>query len=443
MSTLDPMWPQTTTPTGQPTVMSGPSPQPMSGPSPQMMVPAGHLYMQTNGLRNEIVHFVRAPDGTIRATEVLPTGGAGSGGYNPIAKRESTPNNFEGAHSVILSADHRFLFTTNAGDNSVSSFGVGADGKLTLVDVKRTGNVVAGRSGSAKSLVYNAATGTLYVLHSLGPDHLRLMSVDNEGRLTSRPDRFTVNTDTKPNRVATTAELAPNGKYLLVGTTFDEPAEPNPDGSPILWVTKNGEPHSVASNAPDPDGLAVFPVNGHGGLGDPVFQDGGGASPWFPLFLNSRPDTFVLGYAVADGVSLATIDSDGNVTMGPVVQLDTSRGRPSELCWLSISPDDKFVFATDFGYSYITTFRLDGNILSVAKDPACPMVPGDGTFRALNGTVSSGPVCNWLSPDGAFVYQIYGNASKLVGYAVRPDGSLDEVTAVPIPYNSPQGLAGF
>lgn len=436
MSIPDPTWPQTTT-TG-----AGLSTA-MAAPPPEMVMPAGHLYMQTNRIRNEIVHFLRAPDGTIRATEVLPTGGAGTGGYNPIVNRESTPNNFEGAHSVILSADRRWLFATNAGDNSVSSFGVGAEGKLTLVDVKRTGNIVAGRSGSAKALAHNAATSTLYVLHALGPDHLRLMSVDSEGRLTARPERFTVNTDTKPHRVATTVELSPTGTFLLVGTTFDEPAKANPDGSPILWVMKDGEPHSVASNAPDPDGLAVFPVNGHGGLGDPLFQDGGGGSPWFPLFLKRRPDQFLLGYAVADGVSLATIDSDGRVATGPVVQVDTSGGKPSELCWLSATPDDKFVFATNFGYSYVSSFRLDGNVLSVAKDPACPKVPGNGTYRALNGTVSSGPSDSWLSPDGAFLYQIYGNAAKLVGYAVQPDGSLDEVTAVPIPYNSSQGLAGF
>jgi len=30
-----------------------------------------------------------------------------------------------------------------------------------------------------------------------------------------------------------------------------------------------------------------------------------------------------------------------------------------------------------------------------------------------------------------------------VGYAIQPDGSLNETTSVSIPYNSPQGLAGF
>ena len=95
------------------------------------------------------------------------------------------------------------------------------------------------------------------------------------------------------------------------------------------------------------------------------------------------------------------IDADGRIGISPLVPIDTSAG------------------------------------------PACPKVPGDGTFRSLNGDVSSGPSDNWITPDGAYLYQIYGNASKLVGYATKPDGSLNEVTSVKIPYNSPQGLTGF
>ena len=146
---------------------------------------------------------------------------------------------------------------------------------------------------------------------------------------------------------------------------------------------------------------------------------------------------------MGDGLALATIDTDGKVSTSPVVRIDTGGGLPSELCWLSVSPDDRWVYATSFGYGYFTSCRIEGNVLSIARDPACPKVPGDGTFRALNNTVSSGSSDNWLSPDGAFLYQIYGNASKLVGYACHPDGSLEEVTRADIPYNSPQGLAGF
>jgi len=404
----------------------------------------GHLYMQTNEIRNCVVHYRWSASGTLAEVERIPTGGAGSGMFKPISGQESAPNAFEGAHSIILTPDRQFLFTTNGGDNSVSSFAVGEDGRLTLLDVKRTGNAVTGRSGTAKSLAYAPSHDTLFVLHSFGPDHLRLMSVDGKGHLKARPERYSVNTQDKNDRIPTMVVLSPDEKFLLVGTTFDERPHANPDGSPIIWVRRpDGTLRSIASNAPDPDGLVVFPVGGDGTLGTRSFHDAGGGSPFYPAFLHSRPDHFVVGYAVGDGIAMASIDADGRIAFGPLVPIDTSAGKPSELCWVAVSPDDRFVFATNFGYSNLCSYHLDGDVVSIAKDPACPKTPGDGTFRALCGDVSSGPSDNWLTPDGAYLYQIYGNASKLVGYATQPDGSLNEVTSVNIPYNSPQGLAGF
>jgi 6-phosphogluconolactonase (cycloisomerase 2 family) len=416
-----------------------------TGMSKQMdMSSGGHLYMQTNETRNAVVHYRRAPNGEITEVERAATGGAGSGVFKPISGQESAPNAFEGAGSVILSKDRRLLFTTNGGDNSVSCFAVGEDGRLTLRDCKSTRNPVEGRSGTAKSLAYCASRGILYVLHSFGPDHLRLMSCDFEGKLTARPERYTVNTHDKPNRVSTMVVLTPDEKFVFVGTTFDEPASANPDGSPILWVRRpGGSLRSIASNAPDPDGLAVFPVREDGTLGTASFHDSKGGSPFYIAFLHKQPDTFVVGEAVGDGVSFGTIDANGKITISAPVTIDTSAGKPSELCWLAVSPDDRTVYATNFGYSNLSSYHINGKGVEIAKDPACAKVPGDGTFRALCGDVSSGPSDNWVSPDGAYLYQIYGNASKLVGYATRPDGSLEEVTSVTVPYNSPQGLAGF
>src|SRR6266478_6285858 len=114
----------------------------------------GHLYMQTNETRNFVVHYLRSANGTISEVERTATGGSGSGTFKPISGQESAPNAFEGASSIILTPDRRFLFTTNGGDNSVSSFSVSEDGRLTLIDVKPTGNAVEGRSGTAKSLAW-------------------------------------------------------------------------------------------------------------------------------------------------------------------------------------------------------------------------------------------------------------------------------------------------
>src|SRR5262249_13710287 len=420
--------------------------EPMHSMNDQEVV--GHLYMQTNELENAVVQYSRSANGAIEEVDRVSTGGAGSGEFKPTSGQESAPNAFEGAGSVILSPDRRVLFATNGGDNSGSRFAGAHGGRLTLIDVCSTGNPVEGRSGTAKSLAYAPETGTLYVLHSFGPDHLRLISVDAEGKLSARSERYTVNTHDKPDRISTMVVLAPNGRYVFVGTTFDEPASANPDGSAILWVPRAGRGpggplKSIASNAPDPDGLAVFRVAKDGSLGSAKFYDANGGSPFYIAFLNNRPDTFVIGEAVGDGCVLGTIDEDGAGEMGPLVQIDTSAGLPSEPCWLSVSPDDRYVYATNFGYSYVTTFEINGKGLEIARDPACARVKGDGTFRALNNTVSSGPSDSWLTPDGTYLYQIYANASRLVGYATQPDGSLDEVTAATIPYNSPQGHAGF
>jgi 6-phosphogluconolactonase (cycloisomerase 2 family) len=400
----------------------------------------GHLYMQTNEVRNTMIHYHWSANGALVEVERVATGGPGSGELSPIY-HVNRPNDFEGARSVIIAPDRRFLFVTNAGDNSVSSFAVDKEGRLTLLDVKRTGDT---QSGSAKSVAYAPSSRTLFVVHTFGPDHLRLMSVDGEGKLTPRPERYSVNTKDWPNRVPTMAVLSPDGKFLFVGTTFDEfPSRKNPDGSLILWIPHDGALHVIASNAPDPDGIVVFPVREDGALGEPSLYDAKGASPFYIAFLHNRPDTFVVGYAVSNGVSIGKVDANGKITVSAPVTLDTSAGLPSELCWLAVSPDDRLVFTTNFGYSDISSYHINGNVLSIAKDPASPKVPGDGTFRAIDGAVSSGPSDSWISPNGAYLYQIFGNASKLVGYATRPDGSLEEVTSVTIPYNSPEGLAGF
>ena len=73
--------------------------------SPRKSDGGGHLYMQTNEIRNCVIHYKRAADGTLTEAERIQTSGAGSGEFKPISGQESAPNAFEGAASVILSPD--------------------------------------------------------------------------------------------------------------------------------------------------------------------------------------------------------------------------------------------------------------------------------------------------------------------------------------------------
>ena len=76
----------------------------------------GYLYMQTNQVRNAIIHRHRSGNGTLTEVERVATDGAASGTFKPISSQESAPNSFESAASVILSSDCRLLFATNGGD---------------------------------------------------------------------------------------------------------------------------------------------------------------------------------------------------------------------------------------------------------------------------------------------------------------------------------------
>ncbi|MGY3618221.1 lactonase family protein [Bradyrhizobium sp. USDA 10063] len=394
----------------------------------------GHVYIQTNETQNRIMHFGRNADGQLELRESIPTGGAGSGVFKPISGQERAPNAFEGAGSVILAESNTLLFTTNGGDNSVTSFRVGPDGKLTLIDRQLTGELVTGRSGTAKSLAYRPQSRTLYVLHAFGPNHLRSYTVAEDGKLKLRPERHSVNTATKTDRVSSQAVLSSDGRFLLIDILFDARPAANPDGSPNL----------VVANASDPDGLAIFPVRDDGALDEASFADAGGGGPFYIAFLNQSRDTFLNGVAAGDGVLVSHIDGRGRVTNGPLTPIDTSLGKPSELCWLQVTSDDSLVLATNFGYGTVSTYRLVAGRLSLLQDPANKPIPGDGTFRAVNGLVSSGPSDSWLTPDDQYFYQIFGNASVLVSYRLdKTSGRLTEIGRNPIPYDSPQGLAGF
>ena len=74
----------------------------------------GHLYMQTNEIRNAVVHYLRSPSGTLADVE-FATGGSDSGTFKSVSGQESAPNAFEGAASLILSADRRLNATTHDG----------------------------------------------------------------------------------------------------------------------------------------------------------------------------------------------------------------------------------------------------------------------------------------------------------------------------------------
>src|SRR3546814_10497496 len=129
----------------------------------------------------------------------------------------------------------------------------------------------------------------------------------------------------------------------------------------------------------------------------------------------------------SDVCSSDLIDGEGRVTNGPLVPIDTSQGKPSELCWLQITSDNSLVLATNFGYGTVSTYRLAEGRLSLLQDPANKAIPGDGTFHAVNGLVSSGPSDSWLTRDDQCFHTTFGNDTVITSYRLdKASGKLQE-----------------
>ena len=389
-----------------------------------------HVYVQTNELDNKVIDFRRGDDGILKEAARVSTAGRGSGEFKPVTGQESAPNAFEGAGSVIITPDRKYLFATNGGNNTVSAFSITDDG-LKLLDTEATGQAVQGRSGTAKSLAYNSATGVLYVLHTFGPDHVRVMDF-KAGNLTARSEQYTVNTRAKTDRLPTQAVLSPDGRFLLVDILFDRRPGMKPDGSPDLAV----------ANEKDKDGLVVFPVLANGSLGRAVFNDAGGKAAFFIRFLPGSSTQFLNAFAASDGVAVASINKAGKVQTSAVAPIDASKGMPSELCWIAISGDGKYVYSSNFGLSSVSVYSLNGSTLRLIEDHAV-REEGDGKFASINMVPTSAPSDSWASADGRNFYQLYPNASKLVSYRIESDGGLKKIGEAAVPYQSPQGAAGF
>lgn len=150
----------------------------------------GAVYAMTNdATANQVVVLNRAADGTLTPAGAFPTGGMGSGTFensaNGLILGEQSPNNLNGSY--------KYLYTTNAGSDSISVFRTTRDG-LELVDVEP--------SGGDHPLSVTVRKNLLYVLNggasncSGGTPSISGFTVGPQGELTPIPG------STRPRKVS-------------------------------------------------------------------------------------------------------------------------------------------------------------------------------------------------------------------------------------------------
>jgi len=326
------------------------------------------VFVMTNDAdSNEILAYERLPNGTLLRAHRYQTGGRGSGGtVDPLGSQGS----------LTLSDDGSYLFAANAGSGTVSAFRIFA-GRLFLNDQEPSG-------GSEPNSIAQHGK-LLYVLNTAGSSSVVGFRV-HEGKLTRIPDsqRFLSANFVNSGSVA----FSKDGRYLVVTER----------------ATNNIDVFSV-----EPDGrLAPITVNPAVGAGtfSAIFAPNG-ALLVSETGTSAPNSSTISSYSIASGGKLLPISTQ-------VPTLGAAN------CWSVVTPDGRFVYASNAGTSSISGFVIgaQGNL-----------TPISGTVVAVNPAKSTNLDIT-VSSDGAYLYSLNAGSGAIGIFKIEHDGHLTNFGAL-------------
>jgi 6-phosphogluconolactonase len=324
----------------------------------------GHavFVMTNNADANEVIAFERTPYGTLGSSHKYDTGGRGSGGtVDPLASQGS----------LTLTEDGNALLAVNAGSGTLSVFRV-LGPRLLLTDRVPTG-------GSEPNAV--AQKGSLvYVLNTAGSSSVVGFRF-HDGRLTRIPDSLHFLSGNGVNSAS--LAFSADGHYLAVterATNNLDLFRVQPDGQlSAITVTPSVGPGAFSVTFA-PNGAAIVSETGAGGPNSSAISS----------------------YSIGFGNKLVPI-SASVPTLG------------AANCWNVVTPDGRFVYASNAGTSSISGFSIRSN---------GELVPLPSTVVGVNPPGSTN-LDIAVSADGGYLYSLNGRAGSIGMFRIEAsDGSL-------------------
>jgi 6-phosphogluconolactonase len=352
--------------------------------SPYPSPVTGHVYLDDNTAgSNTIAAFDRHANGTLTPVPGSPfaVGGAGTGA------------GLASQGAVQVADGGRFLLAADAGSNQVSVLRIRSDGSLHLAGVVPSGGALPVSIAVHGSLVY----------------------VANAGPADSNYTGF---------------RLAPWGSLTPVPrSTVALPAAAQPGD-----VLFNSAGTKLIGTRVGTSQIDSFTVRLSGRLtaapGSPFTAQGLG--PFGSQFRPTNPRQLFVSNA-HNGTGLGTVSAFADSRTGVLTPVGSSPvpDQQTAPCWVTISPDGRYLFAVNTGSGSISRY-------SIAPGGALTLL--GSTQVSANGGV--GAVDPGMSPDGRFLFVNESKIASVAAFAVS-GGNLTELPGSPTPLPAGAAPAGI
>lgn len=324
----------------------------------------GAVFTMTNAAGgNDVVVFSRAADGTLTSAGTFPTGGQGTGAGL-------------GTQGALRLVQNRLLFVSNAGSNDISVFAANST-ELTLL------NRFA--SGGSQPVSLTVHGRLLYVLNDGGNGNIAGFFINRDGNASPIPNstRPLSGNATGPAQI----EFSPDGRYLVV-------TEKNTNQIDIYAVNASGVasgPTTFASSGQTPFGFSFD----HRGL-------------------------LVVSEAFGGGLDQSAVSSYRITSEGDLQVISGSVGtNQTAACWIAITDNDKFAYATNTGSGSISGYRI-------SRNGSLSLLDADGRTGITGGS----PIDMAMSSGSRFLYALSRGNDQVTGFRVGRDGSLTPIGSV-------------
>jgi len=351
---------------------------------------AGAVFAMTNATEgNEIVIYSRASNGTIsRLNNHEKTRGLGIG----------VDTDTQGP--LRLSPDNRFLYAVNPGSDNISVFEVNGT-RLRFLQIIGAGD---------QPLSLTISGNLLYSLDgSVAGNGIRGFRIAADGTLIELPNSFRM----------LSSPIAVPGEIKF-----------SPDGRTILVTQKTTNVLLTPQNAID-----AFSIGDDGYASQmPIRNASFGLRPFSLDFRGDGKLVVVEAFNAAMGMSAASsyqLNPNGTLS---VISGSIPNGQ-TDVCWVVITNDGRYVYAANFGSGTISSYRLDAS-------GALTLINGSAAFL---GDMSQ-PVDMDLSADGRYLYQLLRGTGAVAAFRIEANAALTSLGVVtgglPVA-NGASGLAAY